>query len=148
MHTSCQHIVNTVFNTGMAHLLCGRMCGWQVKLCDPSLTCSIPACHRDELYVILIKCHTSHLLYFISQSSRQQYTNKAMQDRRLFPNKQFTQGCGQTRIPSNEYKAFRQPVTTVNAKHAPLCENVTSSTKLEVHNIFNCPESRTKPWPQ
>jgi len=39
------------------------MCGWQVKLCDPSLTHAIPECFRDEFLVI--KCHTNlRLLYF------------------------------------------------------------------------------------
>ena len=28
--------------TGMAHSVCGCTCGWQVNLCDLSLTCAIP----------------------------------------------------------------------------------------------------------
>ena len=29
-------------NAGMVHSTCGCTCGWQVKLCDPSLTGIIP----------------------------------------------------------------------------------------------------------
>jgi len=29
---------------GMAHSICGCICGWQIKLCHPSLTCAIPGC--------------------------------------------------------------------------------------------------------
>ena len=32
----------------MVHYTCGRTCGWQVKLCDPSLTRAIPERFRDE----------------------------------------------------------------------------------------------------
>ena len=31
---------------------------------------------------------------------------------------------------------------------APLCENMTSSTKLELHNILHCCHKRSKPQPQ
>jgi len=33
---------------GMVHSMCGQTCGWQVKLCDPSLTRAIPEGFRDE----------------------------------------------------------------------------------------------------
>jgi len=33
---------------GAAHSTCGYACGWQVKLCDPSLTRTIPERFRDE----------------------------------------------------------------------------------------------------
>jgi len=39
---------------------------------------------------------------------------------------------------SNEYKAVRRPVTTANVNYALLCENMTSSTKPEVHNVLHC----------
>jgi len=32
--------------------------------------------------------------------------------------------------------------------YALLCENLTSSTKPEVHNLLHCRQSRTEPWPQ
>ena len=38
--------------TGMVRSTCGRTCGWQVKLCDPSLTRAIPERFRDEFLVI------------------------------------------------------------------------------------------------
>ena len=34
--------------TGMSHSTCGWTCGWQIKLCDPSLTRAIPARFKDE----------------------------------------------------------------------------------------------------
>jgi len=34
---------------GMAHSFCQSTCGWQVKLCDPSLTRVIPGRFRDDI---------------------------------------------------------------------------------------------------
>jgi len=35
----------------MAHSACGQMCGWQVKLCDPSLTrATLTKCFRDDYF--------------------------------------------------------------------------------------------------
>ena len=31
---------------------------------------------------------------------------------------------------------------------APLCENMASSTKLELHNVLHCRQKRTEPRPQ
>jgi len=31
---------------------------------------------------------------------------------------------------------------------SPLCENVTLSTKLELHYVLHCHQQRTEPWPQ
>jgi len=31
---------------------------------------------------------------------------------------------------------------------APLCENMTSSAKPEVHNTLQCRQRKTEPWPQ
>jgi len=49
----------------MAHSTCGQMCGWQVKLCNPSLTRAIPEQFRDEF--LMIKPYTNlRLLHFTS----------------------------------------------------------------------------------
>jgi len=41
----------------------GQTCGWQVKLCDPSLTRAIPERYRDEF--LMIQRYTNlRLLYF------------------------------------------------------------------------------------
>jgi len=37
---------------GMVHSTCGEVYGWQVKLCDLSLTHAIPERFRDEFLVI------------------------------------------------------------------------------------------------
>jgi len=37
---------------GMVHSTCGQTCGWQVKLCDPSLTRATLERFRDEFLVI------------------------------------------------------------------------------------------------
>jgi len=47
----------------MAHSICGRTCGWQVDLCDPSLTGAIPeqfvvsqtqsTCNTNALFSLL-----------------------------------------------------------------------------------------------
>ena len=42
----------TVQLGGMAHSTRAEICGWQVKLCDPSLTCAIPEHLRDEQLII------------------------------------------------------------------------------------------------
>jgi len=52
----------------MAHSICGWTCGWQVKLCDPSLTHAVPECFRDEYCThckVLYKCpvHVTLLIY-------------------------------------------------------------------------------------
>ena len=48
---------------GMVHPTCGQMCGWQVKMCDPSSTSEY--C-RDEF--LMIKYHINlHLLYLLTQ---------------------------------------------------------------------------------
>jgi len=48
---------------GMAHYTCGKTCGWQVKLCDPSLTCAIPCHFRDEF--LMTRCYANLcLVYF------------------------------------------------------------------------------------
>jgi len=47
---------------GIIHSTCGQMRGWQVKLCDPSLTRATRERFRDEFFVI--KFYTNlHLLY-------------------------------------------------------------------------------------
>jgi len=45
-------------------------CGWQLKLCDPSLTHAIPKCFRDEyhtqykaLYKRIVQCTVLTVLY-------------------------------------------------------------------------------------
>ena len=37
---------------GMVRSTCEWMYGWQVKLCDPLLTCAIPECFRHEFLMI------------------------------------------------------------------------------------------------
>ena len=37
---------------GMVHSTCGCTCGWQEKLCDPSLTRAIPERFRHEFLMI------------------------------------------------------------------------------------------------
>jgi len=54
---------------GMVDSTCGYMCGWQVKLCDPSLISAIPERFRDEF--LMTKHHTILcLLYFIACPAR------------------------------------------------------------------------------
>jgi len=37
----------------MAHCICGQICGWQVKRCDPALTRAIPiALERSIAHII------------------------------------------------------------------------------------------------
>jgi len=40
----------------------GRMCGWQVKLCEPPLTCAIPECLRGESDLVQSAIQMSCLL--------------------------------------------------------------------------------------
>jgi len=50
------------------------MCGWQVKLCTPSLTCAIPEHFREEF--LMIKCCIDLcLLYFTLHSWTQSITH-------------------------------------------------------------------------
>jgi len=48
----------------MAHSICGYTCGWQVKLCDPSLTCAIPE-RLIEVIIVSIERHTNVLFAYI-----------------------------------------------------------------------------------
>jgi len=50
------------------------MCGWQAKLCDPSLTCAIPERFRDEF--LMMKRYTNlRLLYNNYDSDYDYYDN-------------------------------------------------------------------------
>ena len=40
----CGDVLRLRVNAGMAHFVCGCISGWQVKLCNPSLTGAIPKC--------------------------------------------------------------------------------------------------------
>jgi len=51
----------------MAHSVRGCTCGWQVKLCDHSLTHAIPQYCRDECrtqYKALYKCPVNSILHY------------------------------------------------------------------------------------
>jgi len=50
---------------GMVHSTCGWTCGWQVKLCDPSLTRAIPERFRDESWQSAIQIYV-YFTYHIS----------------------------------------------------------------------------------
>jgi len=45
-------------------------------------------------------------------------------------------------------EAYALRVVFDSGLFALLCENLTSSTKPEVHNLLYCRQSRTEPWPQ
>jgi len=47
---------------GMAHFICECTFGWQVKLCDPSLTRATSKCLRNES---IIKCNTNILFTYL-----------------------------------------------------------------------------------
>ena len=48
----CNDALRLGVNAGVVHSTCGITYGWQVKLCDLSLTCAIPERFRDEFLVI------------------------------------------------------------------------------------------------
>ena len=48
------------------HSTCECMCGWQVNLCDPSLTRAIPERFTDEFH--MIKRYTNLLLLYVTDS--------------------------------------------------------------------------------
>ena len=49
------------------------MCGWQVKLCDPSLTRVIPERLRGEL--LIIKRYTNRHFYVVRDSNHGDFRN-------------------------------------------------------------------------
>jgi len=60
-------------NAGMVHSICGQTCGWQVKLCDPSLTRAMPERLRDDLLVInrYTSRHLTYLFICLQNSNLQ-----------------------------------------------------------------------------
>jgi len=48
---------------GMVHFTCGQTCGWQVKLCDPSLTRAIPEMSHDKALYKSTYTYFTLLLY-------------------------------------------------------------------------------------
>ena len=50
----------------VVHSTCAEMCGWQVKLCNPSLTRAIPERFRGDFFTIELYKSTVTLLYFTS----------------------------------------------------------------------------------
>ena len=49
---------------GMAHSICGCTCGWQVKLCDPSLTRAVP--ERIDIKNISLQIKKKHKTSFLN----------------------------------------------------------------------------------
>ena len=53
----CGDVLRLGRKAGIVHSTCRWACGWQVKLCDPSLTCAIPQRLREEF--LMIKRYTN-----------------------------------------------------------------------------------------
>ena len=64
----CGNVLRLGRKSRMAHFVCGYTCGWQVKLCEPSLTRAILSALEMNIthYKVLYKCPVYLLTYLLT----------------------------------------------------------------------------------